>query len=104
MYKRVRSLFCGGIEPVTTLPFGSSSLVPPPKELSFAPLGRSSPRTRLGAVAQSVFPVVLTTRLPSLPSNVLPVRFAPDAAAKKTANTAAAVIVVPISHHRPPHR
>src|SRR5512132_553840 len=64
------------MDPVTTDTLASSSLVPWPKELSLVPLARSSPRTRLGALVQSMLPAVLTTRLPSLLSKVLPCRLA----------------------------
>src|SRR5262245_42786325 len=53
-----------------------SSLVPWPKELSEVPLGLSMPVFRPTTFTQSVLPLVLTTRLPSLPSKVLPDRFA----------------------------
>src|SRR6059058_1133263 len=64
------------MDPVTTVTFASSSLVPWPNALSVLPDGLSMPVTRLGALTQSVLPAVLTTRLPSLPSNVLPARLA----------------------------
>src|SRR6266511_5638461 len=75
------------MDPVTTLTFGSSSLVPCPNELSLDPLGRSSPRTRPGALTQSVLPGVSTIRLPSLLSNVLPGRFARTGPAKLRPST-----------------
>src|SRR4029453_11081770 len=86
------------MDPVTTDTAGSSSLVPCPKELSVFPLGRSSPRTRLGALTQSVLPEVLTTRLPSLPSNVLPDRFA--MATETVARASAAATSMTSGRHR----
>src|SRR6266496_1731592 len=92
------------MDPVTTVTAGLSSLVPCPKALSVLPEGLSMPVLRPATLAQSVFPGVFTTRLPSLPSKVLPARFAPDEATKNTANAAAAATVSPIIHHRPPRR
>src|SRR6266568_466542 len=91
------------MDPVTTLTFGSSSLVPWPNELSLVPDARSSPRTRLGAFTQSVLPGVVTARLPSLPSKVLPDRFADAAPASPrvtTANTAIGITIVLIETRR----
>src|SRR6266700_1622824 len=91
------------MDPVTTLTFGSSSLVPWPNQLSLVPDARSSPRTRLGAFTQSVLPGVVTARLPSLPSKVLPDRFADAAPASPripTANTAIGITIVLIETRR----
>src|SRR5262245_17735090 len=48
---------------------------------------------RWGALIQSVLPGVLTTRLPSLPSKVLPVRLAPAVPALNTPVSIAAAVM-----------
>lgn len=98
--KRARLAFAFGIEPVTTLTFTSSSFAPCPNALSFLGSATSWPTDRFGALSQSWFPAVLTTRLPSLPSNVLPARFALEAATKTTAKSARAVSVSPVVQSR----
>src|SRR4029077_18624782 len=112
----------GGIEPVTTDTFGSSSLVPCPNELSVLPLGRSKPAFRPATFCQSVVPNVvgLVSRLPSPPANVLPLsaprqpgvplfagekshppgRSALDADTQNTENSTKAVTVAPMYHQR----
>jgi len=64
----------GGIDPLTTVTLGLSSLVPCPKELSPVPPGRSKPAFRPATFCQSVLPNVvgLASRFPSPPANVLP--------------------------------
>jgi hypothetical protein len=84
-----QALFWGGIEPRTIVAFESSSFVPCPKASSVLLLIGSDWNVRLGAFAQSLFPVVLTTRFPSVLSNELPARFAPDAATKSAMKAAA---------------
>ena len=85
------------MEPLTTLGSGTSSLAPWPNASSLVPLALSVWRTRLGALAQSLLPAVLTVRLPSLLSNVLPVTAPPGEASATneprvtTANTTAAM-------------
>src|SRR5215471_13309634 len=85
--KRARSALEFGIDPDTTVVFTSFSFAPWPNELSPVPVGRSTPTDRLGALSQSWLPGVLTTKLPSLPSNVEPLRFALAPAVKNTAAT-----------------
>src|SRR5215203_1968757 len=51
---------------------------------------RSAPITRFGALTQSVFPAVLTTKLPSLPSKVLPGRLARALGIARVINAAVA--------------
>ena len=90
---------------------GSSSFVPCVKALSVVPLGVSTRQPLEVAqfmldanVDQSSLPDVLTTRLPSFPSNVLGVRFAPDAATKNTANAPPATSVAASNSPRRPRR
>src|SRR6266545_1081978 len=79
------------MEPLTTVTLASSSFVPWPNELSPLPLARSMPALSPATFAQSVLPVVLTTRLPSLPSNVLPAKGAKRVAGMARNVRAAAV-------------
>src|SRR5262245_53127498 len=60
----------------------------------------SCPTARFGALSQSEFPAVSTTRLPSLPSNVLGETVPLDPATNTTANNAAAANVSPRYHQR----
>jgi hypothetical protein len=87
-----------GIEPVPTVTLTSDSLVPLPKLLSVWPVARSTPVvTPPWTFTQSVLPAVLTTKFPSLPSNVLPGKLAPAvpvnpaATASKTAAPPSAI-------------
>src|SRR5215471_3805625 len=91
--KRARLAFEFGIEPVTTDTAVSSSFVPLPKALSFCLTWTSCPADRLGALSQSLFPAVPTTRFPSLPSNFEePTRaFAPATTKMANAVTASAI-------------
>src|SRR6478672_27329 len=75
------------MDPSTMVTAALSSLVPCPNASSVLSANLSVPVTRLGALAQSVLPVVLTTRLPSPPSKVLPVRLAWAEAAADSAST-----------------
>src|SRR6476469_10042671 len=105
MYERVRSFLFGGIEPSTTVTFVSSSAVPWPNALSLDPLGVSTRHPTfvapqlIGKLAQSV--PLFTTRLPSLPSNVLGARFALEPETKMTPTIATATSVAAIVHGRP---
>ena len=69
---RPRLALLFGIEPVPTVTLMSFSFEPSPNELSPCPVARSAWTVLLVTLVQSVLPAVLTTRLPSPPSNVLP--------------------------------
>src|SRR5262245_40754011 len=92
----LRSALRLGIAPVTTVTLVSFSAVPWPKLLSCWLLMRSVPITRFGALTQSVLPGVSTTKLPSLPSKVLPARLANAGAAppRTPPKTRAATVAV----------
>src|SRR5262245_4852971 len=84
--KRARSALLFGIEPETTVTLTLSSFVPCPNELSVWLRSWSCADVRAGALSQSWLPVVLTTRLPSLPSKLL----APMSELAANANTSTA--------------
>src|SRR5438105_322099 len=92
------------MEPSAIVTALSSSAVPCVNELSVAPLGLSVSVCRPATLAQSVCPDVSTIMLPSFPSNVLPVRFAPDAATNATPKTVATTTVAPKRQYRRPCR
>ena len=64
------------------------------------PLGWSCPTTRFGAFAQSWLPARVDDEVAVVALEVLPARFALDAATKTTAKSASAVSVTPVNQSR----